>query len=575
VARRWSGQGTAAGVSTLLAFGAGVLANVATSQWTWSVGTALLVLVVVWIGVEVWRASHGSGAAHPGRAVEPGTRLRPWMAPPLERMVERPELTGQLASALLAAEPTEVAMTTGLRGAGGFGKTTLAAWMCHRPELPVRYPGGLLWVTLGQEVRGADLAERANDLACALSGRRPSLSEPDAAGAELGRLLDEQQEPVLLVIDDVWQEAQLRPFRFGGRRCTRLVTTRIPDLLPVDGQHIVVDAMSLEQARHLVADGVAGLAVETAEQLARAAGRWPVLLNLLNGVLRRRVERGQLAQEAAEQVRETLVADGPGAFDPARPAERSRAVAATVEASLALLTPQDRRNYLDLAIFPEDVDIPLSVLGLLWPGTRVERLCDDLTALGLVADYRLDAPGPRLVVHDVLRAYLRTRHGAEEGMQAHRRLTTAAGGLLSGPAEEGVRPWWTLLADADYLWRYLPQPVSRRNWPHWWVTCAGWRPRPAGWARWWPPSPTWRWWTPPSLPCCGARSNARRVCWARSTLPRPWARHWPAGSTVSPSWRPRCAATRPRCQSPGWSPPGPCRIKPTWPCRARPGISAR
>jgi hypothetical protein len=137
VARRWSGQGTAAGASTLLAFGAGVLANVATSQWTWSVGTALSVLVVVWIGVEVWRASHGSGAAHRGghgRAGEPGTRLRPWMAPPLERMVERPELTGQLASALLAPEPTEVAMTTGLRGAGGFGKTTLAAWMCHRPS---------------------------------------------------------------------------------------------------------------------------------------------------------------------------------------------------------------------------------------------------------------------------------------------------------------------------------------------------------------------------------------------------------------------------------------------------------
>jgi hypothetical protein len=35
---------------------------------------------------------------------------------------------------------------------------------------------------------------------------------------------------VLLVVDDVWEDAQLRPFRFGGRTCTRLVTTRVPEI---------------------------------------------------------------------------------------------------------------------------------------------------------------------------------------------------------------------------------------------------------------------------------------------------------------------------------------------------------
>ncbi|MCX5602951.1 NB-ARC domain-containing protein [Streptomyces phaeochromogenes] len=374
-------------------------------------------------------------------------------------MVERPELADRLMAALSAAGATEVGMTTGLRGAGGFGKTTLAAWACHQTQLRERYPGGLLWATLGQEIRGADLAERINDLACVLSGRRPTLSDPDAAGTELGRLLDERAESVLLVVDDVWEESQLRPFGFGGRDCTRLITTRIPDLLPASSRHLVVDAMSADQARLLLTGGVAGLPAEITEGLSKAAGRWPVLLNLINGTLRRRIERGQSAQEAAEQVMRTLLADGPGAFDPARPADRSRAVAATVEASLTLLAPVDQIRCLDLAVFPEDVDIPQDILGLLWPGVRVDALCEELAGLGLVADYRLDAPGPRLVLHDVIRAYLRTRQGPDARTQTHRRLTAASAALLA--RHDGVpRPWWTMPPDSNYLWRYLPYHLA-------------------------------------------------------------------------------------------------------------------
>src|SRR5262249_721625 len=146
--------------------------------------------------------------------------------------------------------------------------------------------GGLLWVTVGQDVDGAELAGRVNDLAFALCGRRPTLSAPEAARAARGRLLDERGTAVLLVVDDVWQPSQLRPFRIGGRSCTRLVTTRIPGLLPAHGVRIPVDAMPGDQARQLVADGVAGLPAGAVEQLAELAGRWPVLLNLVNGVLR-------------------------------------------------------------------------------------------------------------------------------------------------------------------------------------------------------------------------------------------------------------------------------------------------
>jgi hypothetical protein len=95
--------------------------------------------------------------------------------------------------------------------------------------------------------------------------------------------------------------------------------------------------MSHDQARELVADGVVGLPADVADRLAKLAGRWPVLLNLVNGALRRRVARGQPPQHAAAEIAHKLAAEGPVAFDPARPTDRSRALAATVEASLALL----------------------------------------------------------------------------------------------------------------------------------------------------------------------------------------------------------------------------------------------
>jgi len=380
---------------------------------------------------------------------------RPWMAPPLDRVVERPELGGRLVAALTGPGPAEVGLTTALQGAGGFGKTTLAAWACHQMEIDRRYPGGLLWVTIGQEIHSVDLAEKVNDLAFALSGQRPLISDPDAAGAELGRLLDERP-PVLLVVDDVWEPAQLRPFRFGGNACTRLISTRIPDLLPADGSNILVDVMSLGQARDLLVQGIGGLSADAVDGLATTAGRWPVLLSLVNGALRRRVAHGQLVEDAAEEIHQLLTTHGPTVLDPGRPGDRTRAVAATVEASLRLLDSADRDCYLDLAIFPEDVDIPLDVLALLWPASRVAAACEEFTGLGLAADYRLDPPGPRLVLHDVLRAYLRNRRGPDGRALVHRRLIAAAARMLPTHDDGEPVPWWHLPANAGYLWRFLP-----------------------------------------------------------------------------------------------------------------------
>ena len=45
------------------------------------------------------------------------SRRRPWMAPPLERMVERPEWSGRLVAALMVPGASEVGLTTALHAA--------------------------------------------------------------------------------------------------------------------------------------------------------------------------------------------------------------------------------------------------------------------------------------------------------------------------------------------------------------------------------------------------------------------------------------------------------------------------
>ena len=53
-------------------------------------------------------------------------------------------------------------------------------------------------------------------------GNRPSFTDVNTASERLAELVGEAR--LLLVIDNVWREAQPRPFLRGGPNCVRLVT---------------------------------------------------------------------------------------------------------------------------------------------------------------------------------------------------------------------------------------------------------------------------------------------------------------------------------------------------------------
>jgi TIR domain/NB-ARC domain len=156
------------------------------------------------------------------------TRRAPYMPGDLrEGFVPRPVEYNKLKSAVLTARTDKtVAVTTALYGAGGYGKTTLANYLCRDPDVRFEFTDGILRVEIGKE--RDDVTGLVLDLITKLDPKRqrPGFQDLTTAAEDLAEIIGEGR--ILLVIDDVWREVQLRPFLRGGPNCVRLVTTRLP-----------------------------------------------------------------------------------------------------------------------------------------------------------------------------------------------------------------------------------------------------------------------------------------------------------------------------------------------------------
>jgi WD40 repeat protein len=366
---------------------------------------------------------------------------------------------GEQVSLGLGQSAVETVGIAGLEGAGGFGKTTLATIACHDGRVRERFPDGIVWVTVGQNVRGPALANRINEVAELLSGRRPTFTDAEAAGQHLGMLFGTGHS--LLVIDDVWHRDQLAPFLLGGQGCVRLVTTRSRNILPQVGAAVMVDAMPADQAMQLLTEG---LGPDTdrvnLSGLVQLTGGWPVLIALVNRALKRRLRYGGALATAVEALIREITSDGPTILDITSSSRRQDAVAATVHASESLLAEANAAwvdRYHELAVFPDDTDIPLTTAAALWSATgnatvaEAEQLVLELADLCMI-QLQLADSRPSFRIHDVVHAYLRHEAG-DRLARYHLDLVRAHRGQLA--TEHGRTSWWLMPATEPYLWDHL------------------------------------------------------------------------------------------------------------------------
>ncbi|HYG63739.1 MAG TPA: NB-ARC domain-containing protein [Thermoanaerobaculia bacterium] len=362
-----------------------------------------------------------------------------------EGFVEREELD-QIRDILCGSGASAVGITSALRGAGGFGKTTLAQALCHDDRVRAAYPDAILWTTIGDQASEADRLSRVLDLIRFWTpGDLPHFDTVEAAAARLREILAGRR--VLVVVDDAWSPADVQPFRGAGTGL--LVTTRLRETLPDGCACVDVDAMRLDEAVKLltaelpVAEGLRS----RLEDLARTLGEWPILLKLVNRTLRDLVEDGLGVEKALDEIGEGLDAAGLEAFDQKYSSEREKAVSRTLEVSLRRLSEDEQRRFEALAIFPEDEDVPLQIVERLWSCSAFEakQLARRLHRLSLLLSLDLDAGTLRL--HDVFRKYLIGRQG--DAIAALHQDFLARSRSASGR-------WADLPLSESYLWRWLP-----------------------------------------------------------------------------------------------------------------------
>jgi WD40 repeat protein len=360
-----------------------------------------------------------------------------------EDFVPRPKEFEQLLSTLLNKHEEPVAITTAaLRGAGGYGKTTMAIALCHHDEIQQTFDGGILWVTLGQNP--GNLLGKVEGLIYTLS-REKGFTSLEAALVRLRELLAERD--LLLVIDDVWDASHLTPFLQLGKRCVRLITTRNAMVLPSDARTTPVDAMQQQEAERLLSANLierkhTDSETQALQDLVARLGECALLLKLANSFLRERVKGGQTLLDALTFLQEALDECGLTFFD-------QEAVEKMLVVSFKLLSTDELARYQELAIFPEDVDIPLATLQTFWGATaglgkiKTEMLCERLYKLSLLL--RFDPVNRTIRLHDVVRTYLQHEVGVTKLTALHKQL------LDSYP----LKRWADLAHNEPYLWDHL------------------------------------------------------------------------------------------------------------------------
>ena len=299
---------------------------------------------------------------------QPNPRLGSLMAVPSlpASFIGRPDLMRRVRDALLVdlQKPhviTSADARVGMQGMGGIGKSVLAAALARDRQVREAYPDGVLWVAFGQDLTQDDILKRQRDVVRHLGGDTTFESVIQGQGI-LRELL--QARAVLLILDDIWRAADTIGFDVLGPRCRLLVTTRDAGILhALHGEKIPVSLFSEAEALQLLADTV-GLAAAAlppeAREVAKECGLLPLALALSGGMAKK---QGGDFHAVLERLRR---ADLDKIADRQSINEQHRSIWRAMQASVDMLSDDERKRFAELSVFATDTSIPEAAAATLW-----------------------------------------------------------------------------------------------------------------------------------------------------------------------------------------------------------------
>ena len=383
----------------------------------------------------------------PNKALQPALLHKPFMTGDLSpEFVMRSIVHEQIVTAISdRPADTQPLHIIALTGAGGFGKTTLARQVCHDRRIRAMFPDGILWVTLGQEPFNP--IGHIQDIVQALIGQRPTFAGVDAAVALFVELVTGRN--ILLVIDDVWNAADLAPFIQGGTQLVRLVTARDSTVLPLQAQRVNVPTMRDDEAMQMLQMDLPEGDPARLMHLIHLYGNWPLGVSFMHGVIYNRVRLlGQPLSDALTFIQQMIETRGLRAFDAHNARARHQAIRITMDLSLDLLSAVDRSCFMSLAIFPAEIDIPLATVAHWWhtyagyDSVLTEALAERLAQMSLLG--RFDPVRRSIRIHEVIHNYLEDQQRTESPSLHAQFLEGYALQSWANLAPEELYLWWAL-----------------------------------------------------------------------------------------------------------------------------------
>jgi WD40 repeat protein len=368
-----------------------------------------------------------------GEVAQPG---RLWNVPTLPLSYKARKELDELRVALTSPDPRPVALVgryapMAVQGMGGVGKTVLAASLAHDPDVRRAFPDGIFWLTLGRTPNSTLLMQSG---LLAAAGSATTLRSVDEGREALRARF--AASATLLVLDDVWQITDTRPFDVLGERGRLLLTTRkreVAHALSADLHAIdeLADAEALEVLAKYAGIQSDPLPPEALD-IVHECGGLPLALAMIGTRL-----RGNPPDRWASALARLRAAD----LDKLRaelPDYPHPSLLAAMETSVEDLPAPLQPRYFDLAVFPEDSAIPEAALATYWTSEGLaeadtQDAVDTFVSRSLV---RRDAAGS-ILLHDLQYDFVRCRTAARRAelearlLSAYRRLTPA--GWFGGP----------------------------------------------------------------------------------------------------------------------------------------------
>ncbi len=330
----------------------------------------------------------------------------------------------------LAGEVADV----GLQGQGGIGKTVLATALARDDEVRRHFPDGVYWVTLGKD---ADIVAKQVALLALVGAGADVRSTVDAKQRLVERFADMR---ALIVVDDVWSGRAASAFDVNGPKGRVLYTTRDHRVLEHVGAEVgrvdVLDAQAADTLLARTSRWAGDVLPPAAAGVFAATGSVALAVALVGASLRGRPEAAW-----AEAVADLAISGETWGGHPYANTFKAMdlAVAALDEPSRDLLTA--------LAVFPEDVEIPVVTVARLWnrlgdlDGRSADRLLEACAERDL-----LTLESGRVSLHDLQRDFFALR--ADD-------LSLLHGELVDAHRPEQPARWSGLPADEPYMWDHL------------------------------------------------------------------------------------------------------------------------